>query len=79
MICKECRARGCTPKDPELYECKQCKRAQGKKFFAVGVLKHFKYNNRENLFCMSCQEDAVTVDVLKHFWYNGFLKLKSPF
>ena len=54
LVCKVCRARGCTAHDVSLYTCNICDKALGAKQFGTNILDDFKNHGRSKLVCNSC-------------------------
>ena len=54
LICKECRARGCTPRSPELYTCTTCRKMFGAAQMDTISFTNFKHHGRPTLTCGNC-------------------------
>ena len=54
MICKECRHRGCTSRDPALYTCTTCSGAFGAAQIDSKSFVNFKSHGRRTLTCSNC-------------------------
>ena len=81
LVCKSCRAAGCTADDPTYYTCKLCQREKGCKMFDSGLLHNYKTNDRSKLNCLSCeQENAERIRILhgKFKMSKWFCKCGNP-
>ena len=54
LICKACRAKGCTAHDYYLYECVTCLQEFGAKRFDATQLNNYNHHNQRKLQCLSC-------------------------
>ena len=54
LICKEYRARGCTPRSPELYTCTTCRKMFGAAQMDTISFMNFKHHGRPTLTCSHC-------------------------
>ena len=60
LVCITCTKQGCTPQDPELYECKMCRKKLGTKRYNGSDLLHYKYHSYTKLHCAQCKIDSTT-------------------
>ena len=66
LVCRRCVGIGCTPKDPYLYECQQCKQEHGGTFFDSSQLHHYKHDGRSKLICVGCaRRNEERLNILK--------------
>ena len=55
MLCVECTTKGCTSRDPKLYQCSHCKKDLGRSSFEAQQLKIFLKGKRLFVQCKQCQ------------------------
>ena len=54
LVCKECRHRGCTSRDPTLYTCTTCSETFGAAQIDSKSFVNFKSHGRRTLTCSNC-------------------------
>ena len=58
LVCRTCRAKGCTAHDTKLYTCQNCEIQAGSSKFDKVCLQNFNHQSRSKLICISCSAKA---------------------
>ena len=56
LICKECRHRGCTSRDPGLYTCTTCSGTFGSAKIDAKSFVNFKSHGKRTITCSNCMD-----------------------
>ena len=59
LVCKSCRAKGCTAYNPTFYTCKTCGKEKGCKRFDSKQLDNHRDYNRTKLECLECRQKTT--------------------
>ena len=66
LVCRNCREKGCTAHDMNVYTCQRCRKEIGSGRFDKKLLENFKNLDRRKLICLACTKECDEKTRLLH-------------